>query len=194
MNITIRTFGGGCLLAAIAALPGLARADALSEAAGNYRIEPSSSIKFKVDQVGGGGIKGDFSRFSGSFKIDGKNVSGSAVSFTLDPGSVRTGEPRIEAFLKSDAVFDVENHPEIRFRSNTVNRVGENDARIDGKLTARGIARNAHFDVRVQDRNGRRIAFHVTGSIYRAPYGMDVGVPIYSNIVQFDMMLTGTRK
>lgn len=36
-----------------------ARADALGDAAGTYRINKSSSINFKVDQAGGGGgIKG----------------------------------------------------------------------------------------------------------------------------------------
>jgi hypothetical protein len=30
--------------------------------------------------------------------------------------------------------------------------------------------------------------------VLRAPYGMDVGTPIYSNVVQFDMELKGKRQ
>ncbi|RWB26073.1 MAG: polyisoprenoid-binding protein, partial [Mesorhizobium sp.] len=37
------------------------------------------------------------------------------------------------------------------------------------------------------------IRFHVTGQVLRSRYGMDVGTPIYSNVVDFDMTLTGRR-
>ncbi|MFA6157909.1 MAG: polyisoprenoid-binding protein, partial [Mesorhizobium sp.] len=40
---------------------------------------------------------------------------------------------------------------------------------------------------------GGTIKFHVTGRVLRSRYGMDVGTPIYSNIVDFDMTLTGKR-
>jgi polyisoprenoid-binding protein YceI len=171
-----------------------AAADALSEAAGRYRIDSSSSIRFQVAQAGGGGgIRGSFGSYKGSFQIDGKNVANSSVSFTLYPKSVRANEKRVEDFLRSDAVFDVANYPEITFRSTGVKRVSNDEARIDGVLTARGKARKAAFEATVRERKGGRVSFHVTGSIYRSPYGMDVGTPIYSNVVRFDMVLNGTR-
>jgi polyisoprenoid-binding protein YceI len=183
------------VLAASLMLPAVpASADALSEAAGNYRIDSSSSINFKVDQVGGGGINGSFRSYSGSFKIDGSNVSKSNVTITLFAKSVQAKQARITDFLRSDAVFDVANHPEITFRSTSVTRISDDEARIDGVLTARGKSRKAQFEATVGKRNGKAISFRVTGSIYRSPYGMDVGTPIYSNLVQFDMMLNGTRK
>ena len=74
-----------------------ARADALSEAAGQYRINASSHIAFSVGQVGGGGISGDFANFRGTFRLDGRDIGRSTVQFTLVPASVRTGEPRVEA-------------------------------------------------------------------------------------------------
>jgi polyisoprenoid-binding protein YceI len=37
------------------------------------------------------------------------------------------------------------------------------------------------------------VAFHVTGKVLRSRYGMDVGTPIYSNVVDFDMTLVGRR-
>lgn len=185
----------GWIVAASLVLPTApASADALSEAAGSYRIDASSSINFKVDQVGGGGIKGSFGSYSGSFKIDGNNVSKSNVTITLVSKSVKANQARITDFLRSDAVFDVTNYPEITFRSTSVTKTGDDGARIDGVLTARGKSRKAQFAATVGKRNGKAISFRVTGSIYRSPYGMDVGTPIYSNVVQFDMMLNGTRK
>lgn len=170
-----------------------AHADALSEAAGRYSIEPSSRIAFHVGQVAGGGIDGDFAQFSGTFSIDGKNVGRSKVSFTLMPASVRAREKRVENFLRSDAVFDVEQFPEITFRSTGVTRTGESSALIDGMLTARGKTRKAQFTASVSDQAQNRIVFHVQGKVLRSLYDMDVGTPIYSNVVEFDMLLQGRR-
>jgi polyisoprenoid-binding protein YceI len=164
----------------LAMLAPAAHADALANAAGTYRIDKNSTIRFKVGQTGGGGIDGSFASYGGTFRID--------------PKSVRANEPRMEEFLRSDAVFDVASHPEISFRSTSVTRTGDNTARIEGVLTARGKVRKAEFAATLQKQSGSGIAFHVTGSIYRSPYGMGVGTPIYSNVVQFDMMLHGTRK
>ena len=33
-----------------------------------------------------------------------------------------------------------------------------------------------------------------TGDIFRSPYGMDAGTPIYSNVVRFDMDIRGKRR
>lgn len=190
----------GCVAPFLAGLPvGLpasveAAADALSEAAGSYRIGGSSSVRFAVDHVGGGGIRGSFPDYAGSFSIDGRDVGRSSVTITLYPKSVRASEARVENFLRSDAVFDVENYPEITFHSTRVTRTGASTARIDGVLTARGKSRPAAFQAEVARQSGRSISFRVTGEIYRSPYGMGVGTPIYSNLVKFDMTLNGMRR
>ena len=184
------------LAAGLAGFPPSARAaaDALADAAGSYRIDKSSSIRFAVDQLGGGGINGSFPDYKGSFRVDGSNLGRSSVTITLYPKSVRANEARVESFLRSDAVFDVERYPEITFRSTAVQRTGASTARIVGMLTARGKSRRAEFKADVSRQAGGSISFHVTGTIYRSPYGMGVGTPIYSNLVQFDMTLNGTRQ
>ncbi|MCX7304962.1 MAG: YceI family protein [Hyphomicrobiales bacterium] len=170
-----------------------ASADALTEAAGSYHIDKTSSIRFAVDQIGGGGIRGSFGDYKGSFSIDGRDVGKSTVMFTLYPKSVHANEARVEDFLRSDAVFDAEEYPEVTFRSTAVTRTGGSTATIKGVLTARGKSRPTELQATVTERRGGAIAFHVTGSIYRSPYGMGVGTPLYSNLVQFDMTLHGTR-
>jgi len=178
---------------ALFGLAGAAQADALAEAAGKYRIEPSSHIGFSIGQVGGGGIAGDFGRFRGSFRIDGRNIGRSNVDFTLIPASVRTGEARVETFLRSDAIFDVANYPEIVFRSTSVTRTGPDSAHIEGSLTARGRTHRAAFEATLERRDARGITFHVQGQVIRSLYGMDAGTPIYSNLVNFNMQLRGSR-
>lgn len=167
--------------------------ESLSSAGGRYAIAPSSRIVFSVGQIGGGGIEGQFRQFSGTFIIDAARVSRSAVSFTLRPASVQAGQPRITSFLRSSAVFDVDNHPAITFRSIRVTQTGPRSAVVEGMLSARGVTRRENFNVALLRHQGRGVSFHVTGEVLRSPYGMDVGTPIYSNVVKFDMTVEGRR-
>nr|WP_250809554.1 YceI family protein [Neorhizobium tomejilense] len=165
----------------------------LTEAAGRYAITPGSRIAFAVDQVGGGGIKGKFGRFSGTFNLKAGDLAHSMVNFDLKPESVSTGQDRIDAFLRSGAVFDSSRFETISFRSERIEQTGPDSARITGTLTAKGHSSSEIFDVKLTSWNGRKIGFNVSGKIYRSRYAMDVGTPIYSNVVQFDMVIEGER-
>ena len=170
-----------------------AKAPSLDDAAGRYDIDGSSQINFKVDQVGGGGISGKFTKFSGTFQLDSSDIGKSVVEFALYPETVQTGEPRIENFLRSTAVFDTASYPKIVFRSTKITRTGEDTAEIEGNLTAKGTTRTEHFDATLTKWNRRVIGFRIQGGVYRTRYDMSVGIPIYSNIVQFDMMVNGQK-
>lgn len=171
-----------------------ARPDALSSLHGRYVITPSSRIAFLVAQIGGGGIAGTFSHFSGTFDLHPDDVARSSVTLSLQPASVKTGEPRVANFLRSSAVFDAADFPMITFHSTSIRREGGDRAIIEGSLTARGVSHEETFRATLISREGRTVSFHVVGDILRSPYGMDVGTPIYSNIAHFDMVLEGKRK
>ncbi|TPI07555.1 polyisoprenoid-binding protein [Mesorhizobium sp. B4-1-3] len=184
---------GLAAFAAFLAVPAVA-AVALSDAAGSYTISPSgSSIRFTIGKAGGGGFDGAFGRFKGTIRIDNGDVGHSKVDLTIYPESVGTGQGRIDQFLRSDAVFDAANNPEIQFRSTNVTRTGDTTALVTGRLTARGKTFPEKFTAELGGLNGGTIKFHVTGKVLRSRYGMDVGTPLYSNVVSFDMMLTGKR-
>ena len=184
---------GFAAVAACLAMP-VFGAVALGDAAGSYTISPaSSSIRFSIGKAGGGGLDGAFARFKGSIRIDNSDVGRSQVNFTIFPESVGTGQGRVDAFLRSDAVFDSANSPEIQFRSTNVKRIGDTTAIVTGRLTARGKSFPEKFTAELGGLKAGIIKFHVTGKVLRSRYGMDVGTPIYSNIVDFDMMLTGKR-
>lgn len=184
---------GFAAVAACLAMPVFA-AVALSDAAGSYTISPAgSSIRFSVGKTGGGRLAGAFARFKGSIRIDNRNVGRSQVNITIFPESVATGQSRVDAFLRSDAVFDAANNPEIQFRSTSVKRTGDTSALVTGRLTARGKTFSEKFAAELGGLTAGRIKFHVTGKVLRSRYGMDVGTPIYSNVVDFDMTFTGRR-
>lgn len=172
---------------------GAASGDTLSRLTGRYAIESTSSVKFSVAQVGGGAITGMFEKFSGDFILHPDDIARSFAMFKLLPASVVTGEPRVEEFLRSSAVFDTAEFPEILFRSFRVEPSGQNTALISGILSARGKMHEETFRATLIEHDGRNVAFRVEGDILRSRYGMDVGTPIYSNVVHFDMVMRGRQ-
>ena len=180
-----------CLLLSI---PVLARADSFGELRGRYRVDPSSTIHFSVAQLGGQAVEGRFRKFSGQFVLAGQDGSRSTVKFTLSPASVEAVDPRVENFIKSPSVFDVETYPTVSFSSTSVERTGEDSAVISGRLSAKGVTRDARFNIRYMGKAGSKLKFHVAGKMSRALFNMDVGTPIYSNMVVLDMDLVGRRE
>ena len=87
------------------------------------------------------------------------------VNFTIYPESVGTGQSRIDAFLRSDAVFDAANSPEIQFRSTSVKRTSDTTALVTGRLTARGKTFAEKFTAELGGLKGGTIKFHVTGKV-----------------------------
>jgi polyisoprenoid-binding protein YceI len=167
-------------------------ADELSDVAGRYRVLASSHIHFSVAQAGGASIEGEFRQFKGMFQID-RAIGRSKVEFSLQPASVTAADPRIEEFIKSEPVFDVAKHPTVSFRSTGVTRTGGDSARIDGQLSAKGVTRPTKFSITFEGQHGKVLKFHVTGKLSRAMFNMDVGTPIYSNMVVLDMDLVGQK-
>ncbi|OOL15080.1 hypothetical protein BRY73_20820 [Ochrobactrum sp. P6BS-III] len=168
-------------------------ADSLEAVNGHYTIQRSSVIGFRVGQVGGGGLAGSFAEFAGDFNLNAQNLAKSSVSFTLKPASVDAKQTRISDFLRSSAVFDIEHYPVLAFRSTKITQTGPLNARIDGVLTARGKSHGETFFASMVGHDDKTVTFHVIGKVLRSPYGMDVGTPIYSNVVDFDMNLLGAK-
>lgn len=177
----------------LAAMPISSHADTFGIASGHYTIQQSSLIAFTVNQVGGGGLRGSFGEFTGNLELDAQDLSRSSVSFRLRPASVDARHPRITDFLKSSAVFDVRNYPVLTFKSTRITQTGPRTARVDGMLTARGKTHGETFFAALVGNDARTVTFHVRGDVLRSPYGMDIGTPIYSNVVKFEMNLRGAK-
>lgn len=173
-------------------LPAAAQAESLDTLKGRYKVDPSSTIRFSVAQMGGQAVEGRFRSFTGQFVLSG-DAARSTVQFSLSPASVEAVDPRVEDFIKSAAVFDVAKYPKVTFRSTAVKQTGDDTAVINGRLTAKGVTRDAKFQIRYDGKSGKGLKFHVTGKMSRALFGMDVGTPIYSNMVVLDMDLIGRR-
>src|SRR5690606_39960532 len=91
--------------------------------------------------------------------------------------SIDTRQEDRDNHLRSADFFDVENHPKITFKSTSVEKVGENQYKVTGDLTIRGVTRPVTLDTTFEGRGkdpwgGERIALTAKGAINRKDFGL----------------------
>lgn len=112
-----------------------------------WEIDPAHShAQFKVRHLMISNVKGEFTKLSGTVKIDSADLTQSSVEVTIDTTSISTRDPQRDGHLKSPDFFDVEQYPTITFKSSKVTRT-EDGLELTGDLTIRGITKPVTFEV-----------------------------------------------
>ena len=119
------------------------------------RLDPSgSSAEFRVPNLWGlASVKGRFQRLDGWLEVDDDHQW--RMELTLDAASLDTGNRRRDRHLRSAVFFDVERHPEVRFRSSGVNDHGGGRLHVEGELEAAGGRARLQVEVAVEHADGR---------------------------------------
>jgi polyisoprenoid-binding protein YceI len=144
---------------------------------GTWDIDPShSSVDFSVRHMMVSKVRGRFSAFAGTITIADEPLA-STASVTIDPNSIDTRDAKRDDHLRSADFFDVASHPEIMFRSTSVEPAGD-DFRLHGDVTIKGVTRPVMLDVEVggvaQDPwGGTRVGFHASGTLNRSDFGLE---------------------
>ena len=112
-----------------------------------WRIDPDrSSVEFHAPAVWGiGTVKGRFSRYQGALHLSGKP----AIELTIDADSLDTRNKRRDKHLRSPDFFGVEQHPYVRFVSESAALEGER-LKVRGVLHARGAGMPLEIDATVR--------------------------------------------
>ena len=108
-------------------------------------------------------VRGRFTKLDGRVEVGPGGDLPTAVSATIDAGSIDTREEQRDAHLRSTDFFDVEKFPTLTFESARIYG-SPDDFTIDGKLTIRGVTRDvslaAEFEGRANDPwGGTRIGY-----------------------------------
>jgi polyisoprenoid-binding protein YceI len=120
-----------------------------------WRLDPSgSSAEFRVPSLWGlTSDTGRFGRLDGWLEVDDDHEW--RMELTLDAASLDTGNRRRDRHLSSAAFFDVERHPEVRFRASTVTDHGDGRLHVEGELEAAGGRARLQVEVAVEHADGR---------------------------------------
>ena len=158
--------------------------------AGAYTIDPAhTSVLFRVDHLGFSNYTARFKKANAQLQFDPNNLAASSVTVAVDTKSLETDYPDPKAFdfngmLLGEEWLSAAKHPEITFRSISVEPTGARTMKINGELTMRGITRPMVLDARFNggyrghpmDPNAR-IGFSATGVLKRSEFGLSAGIP-----------------
>ena len=122
-------------------------------------------------------VPGRFDDFEGRIQLDLAKPESSSVEFRIRAASVDTDLPDRDKHLRSADFFDVENHPEIVFKSESIRRVDKDRYDVTGTLNIRGVGKRITLPVtylgQVSDPWGNRRAGYSTAvTLNRKDFGM----------------------
>jgi polyisoprenoid-binding protein YceI len=130
----------------------------------------NGTVTFRVLQAGAP-YTGNFRRFEGVVCFAQGRLT--RIDATLDPASVDTGLPELDAGLKAVDFFDVREFPSVTFASTSVQPQG--DAQLTrGTLEIKGNRREVEVPLRSQ-RQGDKMTISGSFTLDRLQYGIGMG-------------------
>ncbi len=151
-----------------------------------------SNIAFKVRHLMISNVKGVFKTFDASIYTVGKDFVTAEIDLWIDAASIDTGEENRNEHLKSAEFFDVKNHKQITFVSNTIEKIeNSNMYELWGELTIKATTKNIRLNVEfggiVTDPWGKEKAgFSVKGKINRSDFEL-----VWNNALDAGGVLVG---
>lgn len=137
----------------------------------------------KIEFVGvqkSGKHEGSFSSFNGTVIVSNHDLERSSVSVDIDMPSLQTGDPKLTAWLKSPAFFDVVQYPRAHFASNSVRLGGE----LGATNTVAGIL----------ELHGVQKPLDIPATIHVRPDGVDVDAEVTLSRAAFGLTYQGKAK
>ena len=148
-----------------------------------------SHLEFSVRHLMISKVKGHFNKWSGVLLVDDANPAGSKAEVTIDAASIDTREQQRDDHLRSADFFDAASHPTLTFTSTRVEKVSDEEYKVTGNLTIRGVTREVVLATDYLGKSkdpwgGERIGFSAKTSINRKDYGLAFNMPLDTSAVR----------
>jgi polyisoprenoid-binding protein YceI len=128
-------------------------------------------------------VRGSFNEFEGSGYFDADQPANSHLELVIQAASIDTRNADRDGHLRSNDFFDVPNHPEITFRSTSVDKQGDDVYRVTGDLQIKGVTKPVSIDFEftgaAKDPFGNlRLGFEGSTTINRRDWGVEWNAPL----------------
>ncbi|MFW3172276.1 YceI family protein [Geodermatophilus sp. CPCC 206100] len=149
---------------------------------GTWDIDAShSTVGFSVRHMMVSKVRGYFRDFSGEI-VTAEDPARSTVTATIDLGSIDTRQEQRDAHIRSADFFDVDNHPQMTFRSTSVRTDGA-DWFVEGDLSIKGRSKPVTLALELNGfgpdaYGGTRAGFSARTEINRNDFGVDIKMPM----------------
>lgn len=136
-----------------------------------------SKIQFVTTHMQISEVTGQFKEYSGTIKASSDDFTNAEIEVTIPVKSVDTDNEKRDGHLMGEDFFNAEKYPEIKFKSESLEKISGEDYKMTGKLTIKDVTKTVEFDVKYKgtvEAMGKTIAgFKVTGTIDRFDYNVD---------------------
>jgi polyisoprenoid-binding protein YceI len=173
-------------------------------AGGTYKLDTvHSAVGFKIRHMISN-VSGEFTEFDGTIVADLNNLDASSVEFAIKSASITTQNEKRDGHLRSDDFFDVENFPEITFKSKKITKVDSDTYAVTGTFTMRGVSKEIMLSVdflgEMTAMGGTRAGFELSTTINRKDYGvswnkaLDAGGVVLGEDVKVEISLAAVKQ
>ncbi|WP_179413391.1 YceI family protein [Mucilaginibacter sp. E4BP6] len=136
-----------------------------------------SEVQFKVKHLVISTVSGFFKSFEGELDTENDDFTDAKISFSLDINSIDTNQSQRDEHLKSAEFFDAEKYPKISFKSTSFTKAGDDEYKLAGDLTVKGVTKPVTLDVEfggaADDFYGNtKAGFEISGKINRKDFGL----------------------
>lgn len=144
-------------------------------------LDPThSELQFKVKHLMISTVTGQFNKFSGSVETEGNDFTTAKIDFEAAVNSISTNNEQRDAHLKTNDFFDADNYPQLTFKGEKLEKITDDEYKLQGTLTMRGTSKKVNLDVEfggiTQDPWGNtRAGFTIAGKINRKDFGVSFG-------------------
>lgn len=120
----------------------------LGHLTGGYTIDPTHShIGFAVRHAMVTNVRGEFTEYEGKLHLDGDTPANSSAELVIKVASIDTSQAQRDEHLRTGDFFAADTYPEIRFRSASAERVGDDSYRLTGDLTIKDTTKEVVLDL-----------------------------------------------
>ncbi|MES1216149.1 MAG: YceI family protein [Bacteroidota bacterium] len=150
-------------------------------ATSKWSLDPiHSELHFKIKHLMISTVTGQFNKFSSSVETASDDFATAKIDFTAEANSISTNNEQRDEHLKNSDFFDASNHPQLTFTSTNLKKINEEEYKLEGTLTMRGVSKTITLDVEfggiTKDPWGNtRAGFTINGKINRQDFGVSFG-------------------
>ena len=144
-----------------------------------WGLDPThSTVHFSVKHMVISKAKGSFGSYKLNVESKGEDFTDAKVELEIDTKSINTHSEDRDNHLRSADFFDAENFPTIKFVSSSFKKINDEEYKLNGNITIKGITRPIEFNVnyggQVVDPWGNvRAGFTLESSIDRFDFGLN---------------------
>lgn len=182
------------------------RSDKLDTGLEKYEIDPEHAfIAFRVERFNVGIVLARFNEVAGTIMFDADDPTNTSADITIQTASFDSALPdRRDKDLKSAFWLDVENHPEITFKTKRIEKTESGYTAI-GDLTIKGITNEIELPFTIRgpslDLPTQLMSIGISGqiTINRHDYGLtfdrrlENGAPFIGNEVDIELHVVGLK-